>query len=47
MTRTETINIWLCTDCGMLTANGTDRWGPAADGTELGELRLHQGSGSL
>lgn len=37
-TRTETINVWLCTDCGMLTANGTDGWGPAADGTELGEL---------
>lgn len=38
MTRTETLDIWLCTDCGMLTANGTDGWGLAADGTELGEM---------
>lgn len=37
MTRT-TLDIWLCSDCGMLTANGTDGWGLDAAGVELGEL---------
>lgn len=38
MTRTETINIWLCTDCGMVIENGTAGWGLDDNGQELGEL---------
>lgn len=34
----STTDIWLCQDCGMVSANGTDGWGLDDDGNELGEI---------
>lgn len=42
MTRTDTLDIWLCSDCGVLTANGTSGWGTDDNGIELGELHLER-----
>lgn len=42
MTRECVDGLWLCQDCGMVVANGTDGWGLDEAGRELGEVHAER-----